>query len=44
MTDSVVVMKDDKEIKEAYKRATSGNLSRSKIYVWSHRWSYLIVH
>uniref|UniRef100_K1QIE0 Uncharacterized protein n=1 Tax=Magallana gigas TaxID=29159 RepID=K1QIE0_MAGGI len=36
MTDSVVVLKDDKEIKEAYKRATSGNLSRSKINVWSN--------
>lgn len=37
MTDSVVVLKDDKDIKEAYKRATSGNLSRSKIDVWSNR-------
>lgn len=34
MTDSVVVLKDD--MKEAYKRATSGNLSRSKIDVWSN--------
>lgn len=37
MTDSVVVLKDDKEIKEAYKRATSGNLTRSKMDVWSNR-------
>lgn len=37
MTDSVVLLKDDKEIKEAYKRATSWNLSSSKIDVWSNR-------
>lgn len=37
MTEEVVVLREDKEIKEAFKRATSGNLSRSKMDVWSYR-------
>lgn len=39
MIDLVVVLKDDKEIKEVYKRVISGNLIRLKIDVWFNRLS-----
>lgn len=34
MIDLVVVLKDDKEIKEVYKRVISGNLICLKMDVW----------